>query len=70
MWEDLYNNRPTEVDYLNGVITRLGREHKVSTPINTAIIALVKVGHTQSFSRVQLKAMYTHQSTPPKKITN
>jgi 2-dehydropantoate 2-reductase len=34
--------RATEVDYLNGGIVRFGREHGVATPLNEAILALVK----------------------------
>lgn len=42
MWEDLQAGRPTEIDYLNGAVLRLGREHGVATPANGAIIALVR----------------------------
>ncbi|MSP62470.1 MAG: 2-dehydropantoate 2-reductase [Myxococcales bacterium] len=41
MWEDLDRRRPTEVEYLNGEIIRLGEEHGVPTPANRAIRALV-----------------------------
>ena len=39
---DLENKRPTEVDYINGSITRLGREHGVPTPINDTLVAVIK----------------------------
>ena len=42
MLQDVDARRPTEVDYLNGGIARVGREHGVSTPLNAAIQALVK----------------------------
>ena len=42
MLQDVEARRPTEVDYLNGGIVGFGREHGVPTPLNEAILALVK----------------------------
>jgi 2-dehydropantoate 2-reductase len=42
MLQDVEARRATEVDYLNGGIARFGREHGVPTPLNEAILALVK----------------------------
>jgi 2-dehydropantoate 2-reductase len=42
MLQDVEARRPTEVDYLNGGIVRFGAEHGASTPLNAAILALVK----------------------------
>ena len=42
MLQDIEAHRPTEVDWLNGGISRFGREHGVPTPLNDAIRALVK----------------------------
>ena len=42
MLQDVEAHRPTEVDWLNGGIARFGREHGVPTPLNDAIVALVK----------------------------
>jgi 2-dehydropantoate 2-reductase len=42
MLQDVGARRPTEVDYLNGGIVRFGRDHEVPTPLNEAIVALVK----------------------------
>jgi 2-dehydropantoate 2-reductase len=42
MLQDVEARRITEVDYLNGGIVRFGREHRVPTPLNEAIWALVK----------------------------
>jgi 2-dehydropantoate 2-reductase len=42
MLQDVEARRSTEVDYLNGGIVRFGREHGVPTPLNEAILALVK----------------------------
>jgi 2-dehydropantoate 2-reductase len=42
MLQDVEARRQTEIDYLNGGIARFGREHSVPTPLNEAILALVK----------------------------
>src|SRR6476619_4985803 len=42
MLQDVEARRETEIDYLNGGIVRVGREHGVPTPLNDAIWALVK----------------------------
>ena len=42
MLQDVEARRQTEIDYLNGGIVRFGREHGVPTPLNEALVALVK----------------------------
>jgi 2-dehydropantoate 2-reductase len=42
MLQDVEAHRETEIDYLNGGIVRFGRELGVPTPLNEAILALVK----------------------------
>jgi 2-dehydropantoate 2-reductase len=42
MLQDVEARRQTEIDYLNGGIVRFGQEHRVSTPLNAAVWALVK----------------------------
>jgi 2-dehydropantoate 2-reductase len=42
MLQDVEARRETEIDYLNGGIVRFGREYGVPTPLNEAILALVK----------------------------
>jgi 2-dehydropantoate 2-reductase len=42
MLQDVEARRQTEIDYLNGGIVRVGREHGVPTPLNEAVLALVK----------------------------
>jgi 2-dehydropantoate 2-reductase len=42
MLQDVEGRRQTEIDYLNGGIARFGREQGVPTPLNEAILALVK----------------------------
>jgi 2-dehydropantoate 2-reductase len=50
MLQDVEAHRMTEIDYLNGGIVRVGREHDVPTPLNEAIWALVK-GVEQSWQQ-------------------
>jgi 2-dehydropantoate 2-reductase len=42
MLQDVEARRQTEIDYLNGGISRFGREQGVPTPLNDAITALIK----------------------------
>ncbi len=41
--QDLIRGRPTEIDYLNGYVVRLGAEHGVATPVNQALTVIVKI---------------------------
>jgi 2-dehydropantoate 2-reductase len=50
MLQDVEARRPTEVDFLNGGISRFGREHGIETPLNDALWALVK-GLEHSWTR-------------------
>ena len=42
MLQDVEERRPTEIDYLNGALVRVGEERGVPTPLNRAVWALVK----------------------------
>jgi 2-dehydropantoate 2-reductase len=42
MWEDLERRRPTEIDYLQGAILKLGQKSGMRAPLTERIIALVK----------------------------
>jgi 2-dehydropantoate 2-reductase len=42
MLQDVEARRPTEIDYLNGGIVRFGEQRDIATPLNRAILALVK----------------------------
>jgi 2-dehydropantoate 2-reductase len=42
MADDLAAGRPTEVDFLNGEVVRLGAKLGRPTPVNSAIVALIK----------------------------
>lgn len=41
--QDLARSRPTEIDYLNGLIVRQGKAHGIATPAHQAIYGLVKM---------------------------
>jgi 2-dehydropantoate 2-reductase len=41
-WQSIAREKPTEIEYLNGDIVRLGRELRVPTPLNERVVALVQ----------------------------
>lgn len=46
MWEDLQRGRPTEIDYLQGVVVQLADQHRVATPLSRRVIELVKAAES------------------------
>lgn len=40
-WQSLQRGKPTEIDFLNGAVARLGAEHSVPTPWNTRVVEAV-----------------------------
>jgi 2-dehydropantoate 2-reductase len=42
MWEDLQRRRPTEIDYLQGVILELANQYGVATPLSRRVVEMVK----------------------------
>ena len=38
---DIENERPSEIDYINGAVVKLGKEHNVPVPINETLVTLV-----------------------------
>jgi len=40
--QSVARGRKTEVDFLNGYISELGRSHQVPTPLNDLMVAMVK----------------------------
>jgi len=42
MWEDLQRGRRTEIDYLQGVITRIAERRGLKVPLSERIVALIK----------------------------
>lgn len=47
---DLLNNRPTEIDYLNGKIVEYGRKHYIRTSLNLTFTNMVKAMTNKAFS--------------------
>jgi 2-dehydropantoate 2-reductase len=41
-WQSVARAKPTEIEYLNGEIVRLGRELGVATPLNEFVVALMQ----------------------------
>jgi 2-dehydropantoate 2-reductase len=54
MLQDVEARRQTEVDFLNGGISRFGRERGIPTPLNDAVWALVK-GLERSWTREEAR---------------
>lgn len=42
MLQDVEAGRRTEIDYLNGAVVRMGRQHGIATPSNDAVASLVR----------------------------
>jgi 2-dehydropantoate 2-reductase len=42
MLQDVLNNKRTEIDFINGAITRQGKQMGIPTPVNEVLTALVK----------------------------
>ncbi|MEA2884894.1 MAG: 2-dehydropantoate 2-reductase [Bradyrhizobium sp.] len=42
MWEDLQRGRPTEIDYLQGVIVRIAQRHGLNAPLSARIVSLIR----------------------------
>ncbi len=42
MWEDLESGRPTEINWINGEVVRLGAELGIATPVNSRLVDLVR----------------------------
>lgn len=66
MWDDLVRGRKTEIDSLNGEIVRLAARVSVATPVNDAIVALVKDAEgkgSPNLGATELRARVT-QSLP------
>ena len=38
---DIENERPSEIDYINGAVVRLAREHDIAVPVNETLVTLV-----------------------------
>jgi 2-dehydropantoate 2-reductase len=38
---DIENSRPSEIDYINGAVVKLAKEHNIPVPINETLVTLV-----------------------------
>ena len=47
MLQDLRNNKPCEIDAINGVICEYGRKYNIKTPINDKIVEIIKKEQTK-----------------------
>lgn len=39
---DILNERPTEIDFINGAVAARGAKHNIPTPINSTLVAMIK----------------------------
>ena len=39
---DILSRRPSEIDFINGAVARLGKRHGIPTPVNQTLVAAVK----------------------------
>jgi 2-dehydropantoate 2-reductase len=54
-WQSIARGRPSELDYLNGEIVRLGRARNIPTPYNTHLAAVVRgVEATRQFVALEV----------------
>ncbi len=66
---DLLNNRPTEIDYMNGKIVEYGRKHYVRTSLNLTFTNMVKaVSNKDRSAKIQTAKSAVLQSDLSKNI--
>lgn len=49
---DLLNNKPTEIDYMNGKIVQYGRKHYIRTSLNLTFSNMVKAMSNKSYTSI------------------
>jgi 2-dehydropantoate 2-reductase len=69
MYDDLAARRPTEIDYLNGEVVRLAEKLGRKAPVNSAIVALIKVAeagveHVWSPKELRRHVLEGHRAAP------
>ena len=42
MAQDIARGMPSEIDFISGAIVRIGQQHRVDTPVNRALLTLIK----------------------------
>lgn len=48
LYQDMKNGRLTEIDYLNGAVSKLGKKHNIQTPVCDAVTLMI---HAKEFIR-------------------
>lgn len=43
MWQDIHAKRKTEIDFINGAVSQLGKQYGIQTPVNDTIVSLIKM---------------------------
>ena len=63
---DLLNNRPTEIDFMNGKIVEYGRKHYIRTSLNLTFTNMVKAMSNKSYTSIlsTAKAAVKQNSLP------
>jgi 2-dehydropantoate 2-reductase len=56
MWSDLHHGRPTEIEYLNGLVIAMGAECGVPTPLNSQLRDLVREAESKAVGHPRLSA--------------
>jgi 2-dehydropantoate 2-reductase len=51
MWQDLHAGKQTEIDAINGSISKLGKKHGIPTPYNDMMTSLIKVLEKKSSNK-------------------
>jgi 2-dehydropantoate 2-reductase len=47
MYQDIFKRKETEIDFLNGMIVKLGKKQGISTSVNETLVGLIKFLETQ-----------------------
>jgi 2-dehydropantoate 2-reductase len=69
-WQSIARGRPSEIDYLNGEIVRMGQRYGVPTPYNAHLVALVhEVERTHHYSPVEGLIPSPPREAAPSKAT-
>ena len=48
---DIENQRPSEIDYINGAVVRLARSNGISVPVNETLVSLVHAAQSHYLPR-------------------
>ena len=62
MYEDFVLNRKTEIDFLNGEIVNLAKQHGMMAPVNESIVNLVKEAEQKQSGSPMHSAEFLHSA--------